>query len=110
MTLVVETYKTDYWPEAAVSIFAATDYLFNGLFIIEASIKIIHRGFIVCPKSYLRDTWSQLDFFIVSASIIDMAFTNVELTFIKVLRLLRTLRPLRFISHNRNMKIVVNAL
>jgi hypothetical protein len=39
-----------------------------------------------------------------------MAFSNIELTFIKILRLLRTLRPLRFISHNQNMKIVVNAL
>lgn len=29
---------------------------------------------------------------------------------IKVLRLLRTLRPLRFISHNRPMRIVVKAL
>lgn len=110
LTLVIETYKTDYWPDTAVTIFNSTDYIFNALFIIEATIKIIHRGFVVCDKSYLRDSWSQLDFFIVCASIIDMTFTGVELTFIKVLRLLRTLRPLRFISHNRNMKIVVNAL
>lgn len=39
-----------------------------------------------------------------------MSLKNITLTFIKVLRLLRTLRPLRFISHNQNMKIVVNAL
>jgi len=32
------------------------------------------------------------------------------LPFIKILRLLRTLRPLRFISHNVNMKMVVIAL
>jgi hypothetical protein len=65
---------------------------------------------VFCPSSYLRDSWSQLDFFIVMASIVDMAFAGVEITFIKVLRILRTLRPLRFISHNKNMKIVVNAL
>ena len=36
--------------------------------------------------------------------------TSVDISVIKVLRLLRVLRPLRFISHNLNMKIVVNAL
>jgi hypothetical protein len=29
---------------------------------------------------------------------------------LKILRLLRTFRPLRFISHNPNLKIVVNAI
>ncbi len=50
--------------------------------------------------SYLTDSWSQLDFFIVVTSFIDMVFSGVNLPFIKILRLLRTLRPLRFISHN----------
>jgi len=89
-TLVIETYKTVYWSDSVISVFAAIDYIFNSLFIIEASMKIIHRGLIVCPNSYLRDSWSQLDFFIVSASIIDMSFTGIELTFIRILRLLRT--------------------
>ena len=30
--------------------------------------------------------------------------------YVKILRLMRTLRPLRFISHNVNMKVVVTAL
>ena len=106
----METYKTDYWSDTFISILDGLDYVFNGLFIIEAFIKIVRLGFVFCPESYLRDSWSQLDFFIVSASLIDMSLANVQITFIKVLRILRTLRPLRFISHNRNMKVVVNAL
>lgn len=51
-----------------------------------------------------------LDFFIVISSLIDLMLINVELPFIKVLRLLRTLRPLRFISHNLAMKMVIVAL
>jgi ribosome maturation protein Sdo1 len=51
-----------------------------------------------------------LDGFIVVSSIIDMSFSNVNLGAVRILRLLRTLRPLRFVSHNLNMKIVVNAL
>lgn len=39
-----------------------------------------------------------------------MSLTSIDLPFIKILRLLRTLRPLRFISHNVNMKMVVIAL
>ena len=40
----------------------------------------------------------------------DLFFTNTDLAVFKILRLLRILRPLRFISHNVNMKIIVNAL
>jgi hypothetical protein len=39
-----------------------------------------------------------------------MCFESVNIPAIKILRLLRTLRPLRFISHNINMKVVVIAL
>jgi hypothetical protein len=67
-------------------------------------------GVIQDKGSYLRDTWNMLDFFIVICSVIDLLFTNVHLPFIKVLRLLRTLRPLRFISHNVGLKMIVIAL
>ena len=40
----------------------------------------------------------------------DMTFSNVDIPAIKILRLLRTLRPLRVISHNRSMKLIVSAL
>ncbi len=61
------------------------------------SIKAIALGFILDDGSYLRDSWSVLDFIIVSLSIVDMAASGVNLKAVKVLRLLRTLRPLRFI-------------
>ena len=60
--------------------------------------------------SYLRESWNCLDFFIVITSLIDLIFTNINLPFLKVLRLLRTLRPLRFISHNIGMKMIVITL
>jgi len=40
----------------------------------------------------------------------DMALANVDIPAIKILRLLRTLRPLRVISKNRSMKLIVSAL
>lgn len=51
-----------------------------------------------------------MDFFIVTSSIFDMAFANVEIDAIKILRMLRALRPLRFITHNVAMKLIVKAL
>lgn len=73
-------------------------------------MKCISYGFIQDNGSYLRETWSQMDFFIVVTSLIDASFQNVNIPIIKILRLLRILRPLRFISHNSNMKTVVVAL
>ena len=86
------------------------DIFFNAFFILEAFVKTIGRGFVMDKGSYLRETWNQLDFFIVCSSIVDMSFENINLPIIKVLRLLRTLRPLRMISHNSAMKVIVEAL
>ena len=60
--------------------------------------------------SYLGESWNQLDFFIVMASILDMSLSSFDIPIIKVLRLLRTLRPLRVISHNPDLRMIVVAL
>jgi hypothetical protein len=73
-------------------------------------LKSLANGFVLEKGSYLRESWNQLDFFIVVTSIIDLTFDGINLPVIKILRLLRTLRPLRFISHNSGMKIIVEAL
>jgi Ion transport protein len=86
------------------------DYFFTVSFALESLLKAVAFGFIMENNSYMRETWSQLDFFIVVTSLIDAGLTNVELPVIKILRLLRILRPLRFISHNSSMKTVVTAL
>lgn len=52
------------------------DLVFNGVFIMEMIIKVIALGFLFDFNSYLRDTWSQLDFIIVFFSIIDMSLAG----------------------------------
>lgn len=86
------------------------DFIFNYIFIIEMVTKLIAQGLIMDEMSYLRDSWSQLDFFIVNASIVDMSLSGYDIGVVKIMRMLRVLRPLRVIAHNPEMKMVVNAL
>lgn len=86
------------------------DKFVNVCFLCEMLVKIISLGFLIDTGSYLRDSWNQLDGFIVVTSMLDMCFANVNIPIIKILRLLRTLRPLRVISHNIAMKLIVASL
>jgi hypothetical protein len=62
------------------------------MFAIEMVTKIITMGFIMDNGSYLRESWNQLDFFIVLTSFFDLMMSGKSLGFIKVIRLLRILR------------------
>lgn len=94
----------------SVKVSDAIDLVILIIFILEMFIKVLAIGFIRKRGSYLRDSWNQLDFLIVCMSIVEISVTDFSLSFIKVFRLFRTLRPLRFISHNSSMKQVVTAL
>ena len=121
--LAIDTYL-DFDNSSTEAVSEFIDFGFTIIFAIESFFKIIAFGLFWDVGSYLRDSWSELDFLIVIISLIDLIFSGVELSFIKILRLLRILRPLRslflffminsvknrFISHNENMKLVVMAL
>ena len=67
------------------------------IFTIEAMLKIIALGFLFNRKhSYLRSSWNILDFLIVTFALISSA-VRTDISFIKVLRVARILRPLRLI-------------
>jgi len=85
----------------------------------EAVVKIIGKGFIknnLGPvKPYIKNSWNQLDFFVVICSTLDLVFiiSKVDMTgfqALKALRALRALRPLRVISKDEGMKLVVMSL
>mmetsp|Transcript_13676 Transcript_13676/g.25803 ORF Transcript_13676/g.25803 Transcript_13676/m.25803 type:complete len:1737 (+) Transcript_13676:154-5364(+) len=109
--LVLDTYLIDKPDDSSeVKASKSIDYIITAVFILEMMIKVIALGFVFNKLSYLRDSWNQLDFIIVVVSIIEISVTDVSLSFIKILRLFRTLRPLRFISQNSSMKLVVTSL
>lgn len=102
--LVVDTYIQ---PGSSLESIADTlDLVFNFIFIFESLLKIIAQGLIIGDNAYLKSSWSKLDFFIVCTAIIDMLL-DVNLS---ILKLFRTLRPLRIVSRNPDMKIIISSL
>lgn len=80
------------------------------IFLIEFMMKVIATGFVFNGKeSYLRSSINIVDFFIVIVSVFSL-FTDSDLSFFKVVRVLRLLRPLRVIQRNEGLKIAVQAL
>lgn len=118
ITLVIDNPLND--PDSNfMQVLKVIDIVFTILFFMEAAIKVIARGFLfnrLGPiEPYIRNTWNMLDFFVVTASTIDLAFLiagadSSQFQALKAFRVLRALRPLRVISKDPGMKLVVNAL
>ena len=80
-------------------------------FSIEALLKIIAHGFVLHESSYLRrDGWNRLDFLIVILSLAAIIFASSDVGKFEIFKVMRTLRPLRFINRSPGLKIVVVSL
>jgi len=55
------------------------DMVFSGIFISECVLKVVAIGFGWEDNSYIRDSWNQLDFLIVSFTVIELIFKNSRL-------------------------------
>jgi len=111
LKLAADTYLAGLPDDNNFVLFSAhMDIFLNICFLIECVTKVVALGFMMDYGSYLRESWNQLDLFIVVTSVLDMMLTGVDLPVIRILRLLRTLRPLRVISHNVAMKLIVASL
>ena len=115
--LIIDTFLSGY---RFVLIFDFIDTFFNVIFLLEAIIKICALGFALDEGSYLSDNWNKIDIIIVICSIFDYenifekyvigGEENSSSQFLKVLRLLRIVRPLRLISHNMKLKLILTSL
>ncbi len=77
------------------------------IFTMECMIKIIALGFVCHYKSYLRDGWNVIDFFVVCTGLFEFIPGDIN---VKALRTLRVLRPLRSINAIPTMRRLVSAL
>lgn len=90
---------------------AVIDNVMTGFFICEMITHIIARGFAFCGKnSYIRESSNILDFIIVVSAFLGVVSNGISLGFIKSLRVLRVLRPLRVISKHKGLKLAISAL
>ena len=80
------------------------------VFTIEMTMKIITLGLILHKGSYLRSSWNILDIVLVSLGITALLYNLSALKSLRTLRVLRAFRPLRVISRNPGMKIIVETL
>ena len=88
--------------------------IISELFIAECLLKIVVMGFVIGEHAYLKDSYNKLDFVIVLFSIaswvLEATDTGLDISFIKSFRALRALRPLKLVSKNEGMKLVVNSI
>lgn len=111
ITLAFETPLDD--PEGdKLRILGHIDFFMTIAFTFEALVKIIAAGFLFAGKnSYIREPWNILDFLIVIAALLGIIGGDaINLSFIKALRILKILRPLRIIARNKGLKVAIMSL
>ena len=86
------------------------DTAFSIIFTFECVSKILAMGFFMHKKSYLRDIWNWLDFFVVMISVIGWLPGIESSSSLKSLRTFRILRPLRSINSMPRMKALIKTL
>jgi len=92
-------------------ILSVLDVVFTFIFSIEVLVRVLATGFLLNGKrSYMRDSWHIIDFTIVVFSIVGLFPGTGDLSFFKIIRMVRLFRPLRIISKNENLKISIQAL
>ena len=84
------------------------DWVFTIIFALEMVMKLIafgavgsdfrKKGLFCDDGAYIRDPWNCMDGFIVGISIIAKALSSGGLEWVRALRTMRVLRPLRVIS------------
>jgi hypothetical protein len=110
LTLALEDPKTQ-GNEKTMRVLNTMELIFTAIFTFEVTLKVGAFGWFSYPMGYLRNSWNLLDLVVVVSSILSLALSNIEvLGSFRTLRLIRCLRPLRVISRNPGMKLVVNAL
>lgn len=71
-------------------------------------------GFCWGKYTYLSEGFNVLDFIIVVVSIADFIFgffdAGIDISYLRAFRALRALRPLKLVSKNQGMRLIVNSL
>ena len=84
---------------------------FQSCFMLEATIKVIARGFLLGKATYLRDWWNVLDFVTVFLGLLEyVALSGSSASALRAFRLLRPLRALRAVGKFKDLRMIVNLI
>ena len=72
----------------------------------EVFVKVVAQGF----NSYISKVWHMIDFLIMVTSIISLFPLAINLNMLKIVRMIRLLRPLRVVSKNEGLRTSIQAL
>ena len=86
------------------------EHIYLIIYTIELAIKVLAFGFLMHRHSYLRDTWCQLDFVVVSSAWLPLIWPDLPVQSMSALRSVRALRPLRALKRMPGMPQLVSAL
>ena len=87
---------------------AMMEWAYLYIFTFELVSKIIAYGFLMHEHSYLRDSWCQLDFVVVTLAWIPIIFPSFGNY--SVIRSVRALRPLRALKRVPGMPAMISAI
>ncbi|XP_034241357.1 sodium channel protein para isoform X3 [Thrips palmi] len=85
----------------------STEVIFTGIYTFESAVKVMARGFILQPFTYLRDAWNWLDFIVIVLAYITM---GIDLGNLAALRTFRVLRALKTVAIVPGLKTIVGAV
>ncbi|XP_031636806.1 sodium channel protein para isoform X42 [Contarinia nasturtii] len=91
----------------ASPIVESTEVIFTGIYTFESAVKVMARGFILCPFTYLRDAWNWLDFVVITLAYVTM---GIDLGNLAALRTFRVLRALKTVAIVPGLKTIVGAV
>ncbi|KAJ8923861.1 hypothetical protein NQ315_010443 [Exocentrus adspersus] len=81
--------------------------IFTGIYTFESAVKVMARGFILQPFTYLRDAWNWLDFVVIALAYVTM---GIDLGNLAALRTFRVLRALKTVAIVPGLKTIVGAV
>ena len=90
--------------------FLLLDVIFSIVFAVEMVLKVVAFGLYESDDTYLRDSWNVMDGFIVVLGLLSLFLGNANLGWIRSLRTIKVMRPLRVINRVPELKVVVAAL
>ncbi|RLN06689.1 hypothetical protein BBJ28_00003021 [Nothophytophthora sp. Chile5] len=85
-----------------------SDVVYACVLFFEFSIKVISRGFIFTPKSYLSDTWNQINMVVLMACSLLLLLPHS--TMITLFRLGRAFGPIRVFYRVKTFRVITEAL